>query len=99
MASALATTAIVVVSSPWTIAIVITVFVYVACCYHVSGLCVVIAVLMTFFAGAVVKLILRIAIMLRRSPAASRCRNGVFTISLLVCQAHEMVDRLRLAAP
>jgi hypothetical protein len=46
-----------------------------------------------------VKLILCIAVMLRRSPAASRCQNRVLAISPLVCQAHEMVNRLRLAAP
>jgi hypothetical protein len=98
-ASAPATTAIVVVPSSWTITIVIAVLVYIACCYHVRGLCVVIAVPTPFFAGAIVKLILCIAITLHRSPAASRCQNRVFTIIPLVCQAHEMVDHLRLAAP
>jgi hypothetical protein len=54
---------------------------------------------MTFFAGAIVKLILRITVTLRQSSAASRCRNGVFTISPLIRQAHEMIDGLRLATP
>jgi hypothetical protein len=47
------------------ITIIITVLVHVACCYHVRGVCVVIAVLATFLLGAIVKLIFRIDVMLR----------------------------------
>jgi hypothetical protein len=64
MASASATAAIVVVSSSRPIAIIVTVLMHVACCYHVRGVCIIVAVPTTFLSGAVVKLILRIDITL-----------------------------------
>jgi hypothetical protein len=64
-ASAPAATAIVVVSSLRPIAIIVMVVVHIACCYHVWGICVIVAVPTTFLLGAVVKLVFRIDIMLR----------------------------------
>jgi hypothetical protein len=45
--------------------IIVTVLMHVACCYHVRGVCVIVAVPTTFLSGAVVKLVFRIDIMLR----------------------------------
>jgi hypothetical protein len=65
VASAPATTAIVVVSSSRPIAIIVPVLVNVACYYHVRGVCIIVAVPTTFLSGAVVKLVFRIDITLR----------------------------------
>jgi hypothetical protein len=64
-AHASATAAIVVVSSSRPIAIIITVLMPVACCYHVQGVCIIVAVPTTFLSGAIVKLIFCIDVMLR----------------------------------
>jgi hypothetical protein len=44
------------------IAIIVPVLMDVACCYHVRGVCVIVAVPMTFLLGAVVKLVFRVDI-------------------------------------
>jgi hypothetical protein len=45
--------------------IIVPVLMDVACCYHVRGVCVIVAVPTTFLLGAVVKLVFRIDVTLR----------------------------------
>jgi hypothetical protein len=64
-ASAPASAAIVVVPSSWSVAIIVTVLIHVACRYHICGIRVIVAVPITFLSGAGVKLVFRIDVTLR----------------------------------
>jgi hypothetical protein len=63
-ASAPATTAVVVVPSLWSVVIIVTVLIHVACRYHICGIRVIVVVPTTFLSGAGVKLIFCIDVML-----------------------------------
>jgi hypothetical protein len=65
VASAPATAAVVVVPSQWSVVIIITVLVHIACRYHICGVRVIVAVPMTFLLGAGVQLIFCIDVSLR----------------------------------
>jgi hypothetical protein len=97
MASTSATAPIVVVPLSGPIAIVIMVVIHVACCYLIHCIRVIVAALATLLLRVGVKLIFSINVTLSGSPMAPRGHDGVFSISPLICQAHEMVDCLWLA--
>jgi hypothetical protein len=64
-ASASATDAAVVVPMSWSVVVIIAVLVHVACCYHIRGVHVIVAVPTAFLPGASVKLIFCIDVTLR----------------------------------
>jgi hypothetical protein len=64
-ASASATVAVVVVPTSWSIAVTVAVLIHVACCYHIRGVHVIVAVPTTFLLGASVKLIFCVNVTLR----------------------------------
>jgi hypothetical protein len=56
-ASASATTAVVGFPTSWSVAVIVAVLIHVACCYHIRGVRVIVAVPTTFLSRASVKLI------------------------------------------
>jgi hypothetical protein len=58
IAAGASTTSIVIVPLPWSVVVVVAVLVYVACCYHICRICVLVAVSASFLLRAGVELIL-----------------------------------------
>jgi hypothetical protein len=65
MASASVATAIVIVTSSRYVTIVVTVFVYVACCYHVCVFRVIVTVSTAFLSGTGMELVICVDVALR----------------------------------
>jgi hypothetical protein len=78
--------------------VVVSVIVYIACCYHIRRIRILVAVSASFLPRARMKLLLRVNVAVCGSATASRDRDRVFSIGPLICQAHEVVDGLGLAS-